>query len=121
MNEEDIFIKMLRFGKSNLGKGIRPIDMVDHLKKQGYPSFTENHNIMHHYWLEIFFSVEGDKVYNAGTSNFYFIRPGKYMMLLEYDKMIAAKQSSNRSLWIAIGAISLSLLAIVVDIILDFN
>lgn len=33
--EEDIYIKMLRFGKANLDKGIRPLDLVEHLQKNG--------------------------------------------------------------------------------------
>ncbi len=115
--EEDIYIKMLRFGKANLDKGIRPLDLVEHLQKNGHPNFTVNYAIMHHYWPEIFFASGEENVYNPNTSIHFYLRPGKYMALLEYDKAIADRKASRQSMLVAIAAIVLSLIAIVVDIL----
>jgi hypothetical protein len=118
--EEDIYIKMLRFGRAKLEKqeGIFINELVEHLKSNRFPHFSAKQTIMHVYFLKIFTSNEEDElIYNSGSSKLYYLRPDKYQSLLEYDNMLEARREARLSLQVAIVAIVLTFLSIVVSLI----
>jgi len=111
--EDDLLIKMLRFGKSKIESGFRYHDLVSFLQKNGFPNLTDDNYSLRIYFQDVFFSANG---YTIDHSSFFFITPESYFQLLDYDKMNETRKASRQANIIAIFAIVLTLVSLLVSI-----
>ena len=77
--KEDIFIKMLRFGKLKIEEGgFTYYELIKHLQENGYKDLTENNAIVKAFFLKVFFSPGNQEIHHSA---FYQITPEAYVQL----------------------------------------
>jgi hypothetical protein len=114
---EDIYVQMLRFGKSKLLDGFRLQELVDYLNNlSGQNSYSRNSNILTQYFNVVYFSNDDATTYPPNNGQIFYIRPECYMQLLEHDNMLQARKESKEARVYAIVAIVVSVITGVVSL-----
>lgn len=103
MENQNIYIEALRFGRSD--KGIRLNDLVEHLNKIGIQltpgqSLSTKTTILINLFRHSFESLDG-KSGQESTGEFYYIKPQALAYLLSYESNEQARIDSKKAIRLA--------------------
>ncbi|TWX64598.1 hypothetical protein ESZ36_20095 [Colwellia demingiae] len=116
MKKDDLYIAILHFGKANLGKPIKFIDLREHLTSEGY-EFDE-------FSVSQFFSAlfvdstspRGNTPGKLNKEGRYFLEHEGYFNLLEHEELVSARTSSFWATIFASIAIVISIISAVCSV-----
>jgi len=103
--KEDFYISMLRYGKIHIDRGFTLMELVEHLKKKGFPISSEHDILLTKYFPSSFCSLNNNNNAYPDYSSFFFLSPESYFRLLQYDSMLSTRKQAKIATVIAIVAI----------------
>jgi len=117
-NKDNLYIAMLKYGRTKLDAGVSYDEMSVYLKEKGYS--TSGMNI---FFNDSFCRLNDvNKVYDDyGASEKCFLRAEGYFNLLEYEELNEARASSRKATRIALAAIVLSIATALISIGFSIN
>ena len=110
--KEDLYITILRFGKTKLYGGFQKQSLVEYLNQSGFNDITLHSNFLTNYFHEIFFSKDVSSEYDPNTSAIFYLKPERYTQLLDYDNMLSARKEAAIAIWIAVASLIVTLVSV---------
>lgn len=120
--QEDLYIKILTYGKENIGKPIKYSQIQQYLDNEGY---EYDEFALRQFFTKVFIDKHSPSGNNPGIKpsergNFYLESHG-YFNLLDYTKLVEARQSSKTAVNLATAALVVSIITLVTSICLSIK
>ena len=111
-NKEDLYISVLKFGKANIGRPFKYIELQKYLNKKGY-KYEEF--ALRQFFAALFVSRDSPSGNDTGrpiNDNYdFFLEHSGYFNLMEHEELNSARKSSLVAKCFAIIAIIISIIS----------
>ena len=115
--QEDLYIKILTFGKENIGKPIKYSQMQQYLDNEGY---EYDEFALRQFFTAVFIDRKSptgnDPGRHPSEEGVFYLEHHGYFNLLDYIKLQEARQSSKTAVYIAIAALVVSIMVLLISI-----
>jgi hypothetical protein len=114
--KEDLYIKILSYGRANIGKPIKYSDLKQHLDVEGY---DDDEFAVIQFFNALFINKRFPDGNPPGKippdDGEYFLEHSGYFNLLEHDELLEARKSSFHAKVIAFIAIGISIITMLIS------